>query len=532
MSLLDLFLASQQNQDAINHSFVQTQIQPHLHIVDEACRDNEALEEAKDLVPIARLLQDNIEMLEEPDYKDRLLTLVVDWFANEFFSWFEVPGCEKCSSQMIFYKREPNAERKLVEHYKCQQETCDFVYQFIRHNEPYILLKTRRGRCGEWANCFMTILRALDYETRIVFDSTDHVWNEVWSSVKERWLHVDPCENIVDEPLLYEVGWSKKLEYCIAFGQHEVLDVTRRYCIKYNEETVSRRTQCDERWLEQYLNRLTEDRLKIASSKELQEASWDRRRKDIEFLRNLSMTERKIPTKGQISGRKTGSIQWRIERGEYSPSLRKQFVINVSSNGEEGAKNDDDDDERSSLFELSYDCDKNIYSFGNQTKKGFSTMTYEYENVDFKYERDWKTSYLARYETCPCDKVGMIKWRFGLTDLSETWKRLEILICGKVYPGTRINVSLVYYEHMDSDKLGTKQLELGQINQLIRGEDLDERTNFVDLIVTLLGGCKDDEVAWQKPQLFRQTRGQNADERPFLFKVFASGARSTSSEDN
>ena len=42
------------------------------------------------------------------------------------------------------------------------------------------------------------------------------------------WVHLDPCEAAVDEPLLYQ-GWGKNQTYILAFTREGVEDVTHTY---------------------------------------------------------------------------------------------------------------------------------------------------------------------------------------------------------------------------------------------------------------------------------------------------------------
>lgn len=490
-------------------------IDRHKSCVQFISWNQHAHEEAKELVPIAEIVQGNEDIL-EGDYNDKFLPHLVKWFSTEFFTWFEAPKCQNCTSpsQSKLVNCSIDCEGKAVEKYCCvNAPNCNFTFDFIRHNDPSILLHTKTGRCGEWAHCFYVFLRALDYDARVVYDYTDHVWNEVYSESQKRWIHVDPCESVIDTPLLYEVGWGKRLNYCIAFSQYEVTDVTRRYVIDY-ESTKRNRHKCDESWLDQYLHQVTYDLLKDSDSNQMRDTIVKRMR-DRENLKQLASSPRPIPDKSQLMGRKTGGLAWRIERGEYCISSKNSFVINVAR-AENHAPNKDKE-----FFFIKYNCDKDLYSCSDpdlNDKKRWCTLTYEYENVDRKYEKDWRTSYLARYENCPADNTGKIVWRFDLTRLDE-FDRVEVTLKCEIYPDTSVKIVLISYGLSTEDRLMEFSIQPNEVGVLKRNQ-LGSRAKLIDLIVTLSGGDPNDEVAWQKPQLFRQTRDHNSDDIPFSIKFY------------
>ncbi len=115
-----------------------------------------------------------------------------------------------------------------------------------RAEMPIDIILQAKGRCGEFALLYNGLLLVNNYESRIVIDCSelkdkskkaagDHVWNEIL--IDGAWMHVDPTERRVNQPLMYVIEWEKEVNLVYAIAEKEILDVTNNYNLQQSRAT-------------------------------------------------------------------------------------------------------------------------------------------------------------------------------------------------------------------------------------------------------------------------------------------------------
>ncbi|KAK9476220.1 hypothetical protein V1514DRAFT_344896 [Lipomyces japonicus] len=280
------------------------------------------LDEALEVLPLELLFaQAEIDINHDIDNKwghqDYLIQALVKWFKSDFFTWITVPPCPTCNEPSQSLGAEPPlpVERSdgagRVEIFQCPRDGT--LVRFPRYGHPRKLLTFRKGRCGEWANCFTLLCRALGSRARWIWNAEDHVWTEVFSETHKRWIHVDPCEAVWDQPRLYEQGWGKKMSYVIAFSAEGAVDVSNRYV--RNPDSRLARNRISEHDLVNLLSQISFQRRKKMTSQEKTQLEIEDQNEQEEL--NSYTTSPQTQTQSEIlKPRQTGAGAWTHTRGE------------------------------------------------------------------------------------------------------------------------------------------------------------------------------------------------------------------------
>ncbi|KAK4684910.1 peptide-N4-(N-acetyl-beta-glucosaminyl)asparagine amidase, partial [Tremellales sp. Uapishka_1] len=272
--------------------------------------------------------------------EDALVISMAKWFKSSFMRWCDPIKCPDCGGATASSgSAEPNrielqdgAGR--VEVHSCSMKGCGGIRRFARYNSIRTLLRTREGRCGEWAHLFYAFLLAAGLEARYIWNSEDHVWNEYWSPSRQHWVHVDSCEAAVNKPLLYALGWGKKQAFCIAVGPYGAEDVTRVYVDDRNGACRDRRAARgwkDSRLARALLHHTVRVRLRYDATERARLRTMDLMQVVYAAAEKRRLDEARSD---ELGGRVSGPEEWRAKRRELGlESLQKPAYKVLNSPG-------------------------------------------------------------------------------------------------------------------------------------------------------------------------------------------------------
>lgn len=120
------------------------------------------------------------------DRVDAEVLALCSWFKNDYMRWVDPIRCPACAGPTFSAGTVPPDRTELwdgaarVEVHVCKDKNCATQRRFPRYGKVSTLLRTKEGRCGEWAHLFYVFLRAKGIESR-------YVWNRYvrYSSTNE-----------------------------------------------------------------------------------------------------------------------------------------------------------------------------------------------------------------------------------------------------------------------------------------------------------------------------------------------------------
>merc|ERR1712179_470582 len=237
-------------------------------------------------------------------------------------------------------------------------------------------------------------------------------------------------------------------------------------------------------------------------SRTRQETFPQQKKKFLELRRVAEIAESfqssKESKEGESEGRISGSLAWRLGRGETQEQKGTSYIFNITQ--AEITKKE---------FLVKYSPSSDMYVFvsrNGEELKGWHSGINSQKDIFRKQESDWHMVYLTRKEG---SSSGSINWVFEWSSDQEV-NVSSVLV---VFQHTTFQSGKVNWQICAGEKCfqGTKDgvLEL-------KKEDLSSNTHRLELSAELCNGNGDE--AWQHAQLFRQGDSEH-DKYPLMVHI-------------
>ncbi|KAI6234490.1 Peptide-N(4)-(N-acetyl-beta-glucosaminyl)asparagine amidase [Aphelenchoides fujianensis] len=395
---------------------------------------------------------------------------LMEWFHDDFFRWVDHPKCAGCGHADTKHvdNTEPTSEERergggRVEVFECA--ACSAKTPLRAFRQSGHADRNPRGslrRVGELLHALLPGGRP----------------RGALASAKE-WIHCDPCENVIDRPLLYEKGWKKELKYVFGIAHDHVQDCTWRYTADH-KATLKRRKAVRENVLVNCIVKLNK-RLEGALSEDAKKELLSRRLRELIRFLSPQLNERQT---GDEQGRTSGGLDWRLHRAETQATAEHTPMDIQLTDAEKEAKR----------FVLEYDVVKDTYTRPNgvlKEIKGFTTLLHQAANCNRKVEKDHQQAYICRARDANSADIswkivfGGLKAKRAIIDVGE----IVLFSSGKA-AATVCGGDLCTMLEKDG------RAELTELDS----------AEYLEIAVNLRGG--DGPAAWQHAQLFRTSTEQ------------------------
>lgn len=208
--------------------------------------------------------------------------------------------------------------------------------------------------------------------------------------------------------------------------QIDVMDVTWRYT-KDHQQILKHRNLCDETWLVRTIWNMNNKLQNNLSKPMIQKLQCRLVKEIVEFMTPVDSSA------GEYNGRTSGSLSWRMSRGEVEhPKIKTDYKFTLTNKEKINKK-----------FHLQYCCNSDEYiriSNSDEKISSIQSCLMWQKAIHRKVENDWQMAYIARESS---SSQAVLCWSFDFSDSNLTIDEMSLNVPGTIFENGEINIRLL-----------------------------------------------------------------------------------------